>query len=210
MTSDPSQLEHNKAVVRRLIEEWWNQQNQAVVDEIIDPTFVDHNRPGQPPGPEGVRQGGVALGTENPFPDSHFIIEAITAEDDMVTVCGTWRGTHQRDWNVPIGVFAPTGKQVSMTALAMFRLASGKLVEFWSGGDRLDVLRQLGNNDPVSDFVYPGAKVYDRYERIGGFRGHEEELTHIAVSVLAEPEKVKQSIAWGRRSMMGRGIGFEE
>jgi hypothetical protein len=35
----PRQLEANKAVMRRYIEELWNQRNWDVIDEIIDPRY---------------------------------------------------------------------------------------------------------------------------------------------------------------------------
>jgi len=38
----------------------------------------------------------------------------------------------------------PTGKSVSMTGIAIYRIASGKIVEKWGEQDRLRMLQQLG------------------------------------------------------------------
>ena len=35
--------EDNKAVVRRIYEQIWNQRNFAVADELVSPNFVSHD-----------------------------------------------------------------------------------------------------------------------------------------------------------------------
>ena len=49
--------EENKARVRRLYEEVFNQKNLAAIDDYFAPTVIDHSLPpGAPGGIEGVRQ----------------------------------------------------------------------------------------------------------------------------------------------------------
>jgi predicted ester cyclase len=38
----------------------------------------------------------------------------------------------------------PTGKQIRMTAIAVHRIANGKIVEHWSELDNLGLMQQLG------------------------------------------------------------------
>ena len=50
------------------------------------------------------------------------------------------QGTHQ-------GVFQginPTGKQVNVTAIAIFRVVNGRIAEEWLSSDRLGLLQQIG------------------------------------------------------------------
>ncbi len=42
--------EDNKALIRRFIEEGWNQKNAAVFDELVAPDYVSHT-------PDGDLQG---------------------------------------------------------------------------------------------------------------------------------------------------------
>ena len=68
------------------------------------------------------------------------MIEDIFASGDKVVVRITGRGIHRGEYEgVP-----PTGKRVSMSGIAIYRIAHGKIVEEWSQADRLDFLRQLG------------------------------------------------------------------
>ena len=38
----------------------------------------------------------------------------------------------------------PTGKQVTLSAMNIFRVANGKFVEQWVNSDDLDLMQQLG------------------------------------------------------------------
>jgi len=73
----------NKALVRRLFEEVWNQGKLDVIDEIHDAGFVKHI-PGNPDihGPEGLKQSVSMFRTA--FPDVQFTIEDQIAEGDKV------------------------------------------------------------------------------------------------------------------------------
>ena len=86
-------LDTNKALVRRHIEEGFNQQNRAVLDETLADNYVDHtNPPGWPPGREGHRQ--ILALYHAAFPDFRYTIGHEVAEGDLVVVRGTYTGTH--------------------------------------------------------------------------------------------------------------------
>jgi predicted ester cyclase len=75
------------------------------------------------------------------FPDIHFTVEDLIAEDDKVVVRVTFRGTHQ---GIFMGI-APTGRQVTGIGVELARLADGKIVEEgWHCYDLLHLLEQLG------------------------------------------------------------------
>lgn len=132
-------LEANKALVRRHMEEVFNNKHLDVINETVAPDFVDHtNPPDWPTGREGHRQ--LAALFHSAFPDFHYAIEHEVAEADMVVIRGTYRFTHEGEF---FGI-APTGKQVTTTGMHLFRIADNQLAEHWCNNDDLATMRQLG------------------------------------------------------------------
>ena len=130
--------EENKALLRRVYEEIYNQRNLAVIDELAVPNFVFHNASMAIQGLEAYKQFVSMFFSA--FPDSHFTVEDMIAEGDRVVVRHTFRGTHKGDF---MGI-PPTGKQVTVTGISLSRLANGKGVEAWFNGDDLGLMQQLG------------------------------------------------------------------
>ena len=131
-------FEQNKAIVRRLYEEVWNLGDLDVVEDIVSADFVDH-RSGRPDdlGPEAVRESVVALCEA--FPDGRFTIEDIVVEGDRVAVRFTGRATHRGEFR---GV-QPTGRQVTVTGIGIYRIYGGQIVERWENIDQLGLWQQL-------------------------------------------------------------------
>jgi steroid delta-isomerase-like uncharacterized protein len=131
--------EENKALVRRWVEEAWNNKNLSVVEETWDPNWIDHSGPpGQASGPEGARQFVTQFSAA--FPDVHITIEDMVAEGDTVVYRWTGRATHE-------GVFQgipPTGRRVEVPGITIHRLQNGKIAETWGLVDTLGMLQQLG------------------------------------------------------------------
>jgi predicted ester cyclase len=130
----------NKAAMRRIYEEIWNQGNFEVVDEIISPDYVGHipTPPGAPSGREGLRW--FIQMYRAAFPDIHVQVEDQIAEGDKVLTRITVRGTHQGQlMHIP-----PTNKEVTVTALVVTRFKNGQNVEGWAELDRLGLMQQLG------------------------------------------------------------------
>lgn len=130
--------EANKALVRRVYEEGFNQRNWAVFDELGAPDFVVHSASRTMQGREAYKQ---YLSTEViAFPDARFTIEDLIADGDTVVTRHTFRGTHQGSL---MGIL-PTGKPVTVTGIAITHIANGKVVELWINDDELGLLQQLG------------------------------------------------------------------
>ena len=131
--------EQNKALIRRLFEEGFNQNQPDVFDELIAPNFVIYDAPpGMQHGREGFRQ--VVAMFRTAFPDLHVTFEEEFADGDVVIHRGCITGTHQGEFQgIP-----PTGKQVKMKTLDIWRVANGKAVENWVQMDMLGLMRQLG------------------------------------------------------------------
>jgi steroid delta-isomerase-like uncharacterized protein len=130
--------EENKATFRRYIEEVGNQGNLELADEIFD-RYVSHQPDGSTlqRGPEDVKRFQAAQ--QEAFPDMRVSIEDQIAEGDKVVTRVTVRGTHQ-------GAFrgmAPTGKEVEIKGIAIFRFSpEGKVVETRESFDELSMMRQ--------------------------------------------------------------------
>ena len=74
------------------------------------------------------------------FPDYHETIEEIIAEGDKVWTRETVTGTNTGEY---LGL-APTGKKFTTTAINIWRLVDGKVVEKVGVLDQLDIFKQLG------------------------------------------------------------------
>ena len=104
--------EQNKSIVRRWVEEGWNQQNAALIDELFTPDFYQHET-----GPETVTNREALkpfyAGYLAAFPDLHFTIEDLVAEGDKVT----WRFKVTGTNNGPLMGAPASGKEVNLTGL---------------------------------------------------------------------------------------------
>ena len=127
-------LEENKTIVRKMIDAY-NKHNLDWFDEFIAPDYFDHSNQ---VGIEGVKQL-FSMGFTG-FPDWHEAIDDIIAQGDKVWLRLTYTGTHTGEF---FGL-APTGNKVTMTAVAIYRIVDGKLVEGWFINDRLDMFKQIG------------------------------------------------------------------
>jgi steroid delta-isomerase-like uncharacterized protein len=138
--------EENKAIIRRWIEECYNQGNLAVVDELIAADYINRSAPlGQAPGLEGEKQYATTI--RSAYPDFQMAIEDQIAEGDKVVTRYTARGTHRGEF---MGI-PPTGKQITVTGIHIHRLAGDKVVEGWSEFDQLGALQQLGVVPPMGE-----------------------------------------------------------
>lgn len=129
-----------KAIVRRYAEEVWNQGALDPIDRYIASDYIRHD-PGLPAairGPEGIKQ--LVPMYRAAFPDIHFTAADIIADGDRVVVRWDVRGTHRGEL---MGI-EPTGREVRLTTIEIFRLTDGKIAEQWVLVDNLGMLQQLG------------------------------------------------------------------
>ncbi len=129
--------EENKDLIRRAFEAG-NQKNWAVFDALFAPDFVFHNASSTIQGFEAYKQFLLRYGSA--FPDGSLTIEDMIAEGDRVVFRQMFRGTHQGDM---MGI-PPTGKQITVSSIAISRIANGKIVEGWVNNDDLGMMQQLG------------------------------------------------------------------
>lgn len=131
--------EENKVVIRRMIEEAWNENNPDALEEFVAPDVFNHNAvPEHQHGIDGVKH--ILGWVRASFPDARLDIEDMIAEGDKVAARMTSSGTHKGEF---VGI-PPTGKRVSVQHVHWFRLADGKVVEQWSVRDDLGQMQQMG------------------------------------------------------------------
>ena len=130
----------NKAIVRRLYEEVWNNRKLEVVNELISPNHALQGPTvfGSSIGPEAYKRQVSSL--LEAYPDLLWTIEDTIAEKDRVVACWTLSGTHKGDF---MGVPA-TNKKVSVSGMTIHHIAGGKIMDSHTNWDALGMMQQLG------------------------------------------------------------------
>ena len=133
-------LEANKAIIRRLFAEVFNQGDVDVLDEIVAEDVLGHDATSAEPkrGRASVKQ--VAILFRTAFPDAQYPLADLIAEDDRVVARWGLQGIHQAEF---MGV-APTQRAVNVNGIIIYRLAQGKIIEYWGNFDTLGLMRQMG------------------------------------------------------------------
>ncbi|CAA9410824.1 MAG: hypothetical protein AVDCRST_MAG55-1338 [uncultured Rubrobacteraceae bacterium] len=130
--------EENKELVRRFVEEFWNEGNAATADELMAPDAEIHIPTGEVVDLDGLK--GFAATFRGSFPDWHSTLEELVAEGDRVAERWTGRGTHLGE----LQGIPPTGKRVEAPGSVFYRLVEGKIVEFRGQLDMMGLMQQLG------------------------------------------------------------------
>jgi len=137
-------LTNNKALVRRLFEEVWNQGNLTAIDELFATSYIRYD----PAAPEAKGLAGFkhfVTTLRRAFPDIEVALEDVIAEGDKMAARAIWRGTHQGEY---LGI-APTGRQVAVMGTVTLRIVHDKFQEGWLNMDTLGLLQQLGAIPPL-------------------------------------------------------------
>ena len=130
--------EENKELVRRFVEEFWNQKNFSAADELMAADVVIHMPTGEVVDLEGLK--GFAEMWRGSFPDWNSTFEELIAEGDKVAERWTGRGTHQGE----LAGIPPTGKRVEVPGSVFYRIVDGKIVEFRGQLDMMSLMQQIG------------------------------------------------------------------
>jgi predicted ester cyclase len=143
MPTNTSQQEANKATVRRLVEEFMNQNNPAVVDEAWTPDYKLYPAgDSQPMDFQTHKQDFPDL--RSIFPDLKATIVEQLAEGDLVATRQTLTGTHRGEMRTPFGTFQGTGKQATWSTIIIHSFQNGKIKEGHIIYNPVEILQQLG------------------------------------------------------------------
>jgi predicted ester cyclase len=127
--------DRNKQVVRRIYEDGINRNKPELLPELISSDY-EGAQGGRGPAGFGSNIDELRAG----FPDVRFTLHDLVAEGDRVVVRWTWEATHTGTFRT----WAPTGRRVTNSGIAIYQVEQGKVVRVWLETDRLGVLQQIG------------------------------------------------------------------
>lgn len=130
----------NKHVVESLLTAF-SEGDADTAERVLAPDFVNHDPPRLPG--VGTDRAGVLAAMRylhDAFADARAELVSVLAEGDKVAVHDRLRGTHRGEF---LGI-SPTGREIDVDFIHIFRLAEGQIVERWGVADTSALLRQLG------------------------------------------------------------------
>jgi steroid delta-isomerase-like uncharacterized protein len=135
----------NKALVRRLYQEVWNERKVDVVDQLVSPSHALHdpNSIGSQVGPQAYKQQVLRFTTA--FPDLRFTVQDMVGEKDKVAVSWTVSGTHKNEF---AGVPA-TNQKISVDGITIHQIDKGRILDSYANWDAMGLLRQIGELPPL-------------------------------------------------------------
>ena len=128
----------NQMLIEQLFNEVMNDRKFSLLDQIIDPAFVNHGIPDAKQGPSGFKQ--VIEQFLDGFPDMKIQIEQIVSEKDLVATRGYWTGTNSGSF---MGM-PSSGKKVRIDYIDFWKIKNGKCVENWVQMDMMSLMQQVG------------------------------------------------------------------
>ena len=128
------------ALAHRWIEEIFNEQRIEAVDELYSRDYQRHDAQGIMDF-QTFREANKAF--YHAFPDLKYQPTHIVAEDDLLVIRWTGKGTFANDLVWGTSKFAPTQKEFSVVGTDTLRVSDGKIVESWSSLDTLFLWSQV-------------------------------------------------------------------
>jgi steroid delta-isomerase-like uncharacterized protein len=134
--------EANKAVIHSFVKSV-NAQDWDSLRKLVVPQFVRHSNAGGEPEVRSAEELITFLKNEYvTFPDAEETLLDLVAEGARVAARCHFRGTQLGK----MGSYPASGKVLSTTYLAIYRLEEGRLAEAWAEWDNLYGLQQLGHH----------------------------------------------------------------
>jgi steroid delta-isomerase-like uncharacterized protein len=137
-------IENNKDLINAYTDDFINQQDIAAFENYFATDLIFHNTDGDvnyEQQKEFLRAVFIA------FPDLHEMSDVLIAEGDQVARVYNAKGTFKEEF---MGI-PPTGKQVVVKGIQVFRIFEGKIAEVWSSSDDLGMMQQLGVIPPMGE-----------------------------------------------------------
>ncbi len=134
-----------KEILKKFVEQVWNQGNIEAVPKFISDTYKIVHDPGDPW--EGAElnvtefQNRVAV-SRAPIPDQCFDIQEMYENTDSVCITWLWSGTHLGE----ISGMKASGKTLHMSGATIYSFLGEKISGHWQIADRLGIFQQMQMN----------------------------------------------------------------
>jgi predicted ester cyclase len=151
-------IEENKALIRRLAAAH-NRQDAAAAASCFSARATNHGHRAGRDGMERVYRSLYAA-----FPDYHWDLQLLIAEEEWVTAQIMMTGTHLGTPLLPVfgGLLheaAATGKRVAVENIHIYRIENGLIAEHFAARDDLGMMQQLcllpATSYPAGDLSRP-------------------------------------------------------
>lgn len=131
--------EANKLIVTRYNKEVIEGGNMALLQEMVDPAFVNHSAvPGMPEGVDGLIYFFTSI-LHGAFSDIKVEVRDMVAEGEKVTTRKEITGVHTGEL---MGIRA-SGKQVTIKVIDILAVRDGKISDHWGENNFFAVLQSL-------------------------------------------------------------------
>lgn len=137
---DRQTLDSNKELVRAFLARVFVGRDAEAVDEFVSRDFYNHVTGAH--GTEDMKR--VAQLYHETVPDLDAEIEHLIADGDLVALHVKFIGTHGGTLELGDRTLPPSGGQLSVQHVHVFRIADGRICEHWAVRDDLTLFRQLG------------------------------------------------------------------
>ena len=134
-------MTENSNLVRRFVQEFVNQRNDATLETVVANDFMCYVGGVASTASEGLQTAVRRIRVlRTAFPDYRISIDDLLVDGDKVVMRYRGHGTHRG----PLGTVAPTNKAVTYTGIAIYRISNGKITEEWTEYDSLGLMQQIG------------------------------------------------------------------
>ena len=150
--------EQNKAFIRNLYAEVYNDGRVDLIDDLYAPDVELHIAGilEDPFGPEPIKQ--LVTMTRTAFPSIHVTVDDLIAAEDRVVACVSFTGTFQG-----IGMGASPRANLSWwRRIDVYRILNGRIVEQWGDRDDYAMLQRLGVAVPTFNDARPTPREFGR------------------------------------------------
>ncbi|HKT06190.1 MAG TPA: ester cyclase [Rugosimonospora sp.] len=128
----------NKKLVLAMTDAF-NTGDASIVDEMLDPEpYPNHGAPGVPRTSGELKKKIAAV--RRAFPDLHYEVDRIVAEDESVAFHWIMTGTH----GGPLLGHPPTNRKITHSGTDVVTFQDGKIVEHYAADNFADLLGKLG------------------------------------------------------------------
>ncbi len=143
MSTDRDTVEANKETVRRLYAAFAALDREGM-EALLAPDFRAHGMPpGCSPDADGLAESAALLHAG--LQECRNVIEDVIAEGNRVAVRYTTRAIHS---GMLLGI-PPSGRNVTITGIEVYRLQDGKVAEMWGEADMGQLFAAPGRDTAV-------------------------------------------------------------